>query len=1013
MKINTSYFLKENMGIIWVIFISFFFTFSCQPSEAKIYKKEITPKIHGLSIPFIQNTGITNKKVAFFANTFKGTVFLTNDKTIVYSFPANFVASGKKNFAKRFVVRESFCRAGLNGSLKGEDETTNRITFINWKKPGNWNKGIKAFNRIDFGDVCPGITLSLKAYANNVEKIFTVAPGRNPSDIRVEVAGVQKLDVDKQGELLFVSSLGSLVLSRPIAYQIVNDKKSFVTASYTLHDSGYSFRVGDYDRTKPLYIDPIISATFLGGSDNPVIDDTGWDIANDIVVDNSGYVYVVGETQSADFPTTVGVINTNYNDSDGFISKFNPDLTQLIVSTFIGGNGSDEVTNIIIDKQTNNILIAGTTSSSNFPTTEGAYDSYLAPGSDKVFVCRLSNDLSSVINSTLLGGTSSSVHALSLDNEGNIFVAGEAFGYTEDYPNWTSDFPVTTGTYDTSYNGASSDGFISKFNPNLTELMASTFLGGNGIDQINSIAIEQDGKVFVAGYTSSDDFPVTPGAYQSTKLADQSGFISTFSPDLSTLYASTYLGGSSSSDIAAIVIGPEGNIFATGTAGPGFPTTQGAIQPEFNDNGEANGFISKINPNLTQLLASTYISKGGVIVGTNLYDLALGNGGTLYVVGDPMAGGESDALIVRVNLNLTRLMGMIQFGGQGDTDLDSRDSATAMDIGPDGTIYTTGYTYSQYFPVTENTYDISFNGLCDAFVARFDRELNPAIYYKLTIDPEPQNGRIQVPDEEEIIPSDSTVTLQAIPNEGYILYGWEGDCSVCSVNLNCTITMDSDKTCTANFEPIPNEPPVIESFTAELTSGDAPLEVSFTCEAYDPDGEIVSYAWDFDGDGMIDETSETGSISHTYANPGTYHPTCTVTDNDGESATSEAQEITVNEAVSSWMDITDTLNITHSTRQLYDRIHRCFFIQVTVENPGDALSGPIRLVITDPSIPVKTGVEVGLEPDGYTEDGDPYFIIVPEEGNLDAGEILRNMRINFELQRKHLTYGIRIEQLGQ
>ena len=295
----------------------------------------------------------------------------------------------------------------------------------------------------------------------------------------------------------------------------------------------------------------------------------------------------------------------------------------------------------------------------------------------------------------------------------------------------------------------------------------------------------------------------------------------------------------------------------------------------------------------------------------------------------------------------------------------------------------------------------------------------PIVNYVLDVGLNPEDGGtvtgngINCPgDCSETYEEGTDVTLTATPGDGYQFSSWSGHCEECE-DATCTITMNADKTCTANFELIPNELPVIESLTASPDSGDAPLDVSFTCEAHDPDGYIESYGWDFDWDGTVDDRSETGSISHTYENPGSYQVTCIVTDNDGETVESEPVTVTVESPVAQWQDITGLLNVTHSTRQLYDRIHRCFFIQVTVENPGDALSGPIRLVITDPSIPVKTGVEVGLEPDGYTEDGDPYFIIVPEEGNLDAGEILRNMRINFELQRKHLTYGIRIEQLGQ
>jgi len=161
------------------------------------------------------------------------------------------------------------------------------------------------------------------------------------------------------------------------------------------------------------------------------------------------------------------------------------------------------------------------------------------------------------------------------------------------------------------------------------------------------------------------------------------------------------------------------------------------------------------------------------------------------------------------------------------------------------------------------------------------------------------------------------VTLSAIAAEGYQFAGWTGDCEDCE-DTNCSITMNSDKACNANFEPV---------------------------------------------------------------------------------------------AQPQWVNITELLNITHSHRALYDRRHKCFFVQITVENPGDTISGPIRFVITDPSIPVKIGVGVGLEPDGFTDDGDPYFIIVPDDESLGARQVLHRLRVNFELQRRRLTYGIKVEQL--
>ncbi len=206
-----------------------------------------------------------------------------------------------------------------------------------------------------------------------------------------------------------------------------------------------------------------------------------------------------------------------------------------------------------------------------------------------------------------------------------------------------------------------------------------------------------------------------------------------------------------------------------------------------------------------------------------------------------------------------------------------------------------------------------------------------------------------------------------------------------------------------------NQPPSITSFSANVTSGNAPLSVAFICQATDQDGIIAEYQFDFDGDGINDLTgNHSGQASYTYSSTGTFSASCTALDDKGASVTSIPITITV--TTKSWQDIIDQLNVTSSRRQLYDRFNRCFFIQVTIENQGNALSGPIRMVITDPSIPIKTGVGVGLVPDGYTPDGDPYFELIHEGESLGTGQVLDRLRVNFELQRRRLTYGIRIEQ---
>ena len=205
------------------------------------------------------------------------------------------------------------------------------------------------------------------------------------------------------------------------------------------------------------------------------------------------------------------------------------------------------------------------------------------------------------------------------------------------------------------------------------------------------------------------------------------------------------------------------------------------------------------------------------------------------------------------------------------------------------------------------------------------------------------------------------------------------------------------------------EPPEIISFEGDPTSGLAPLTVTFTCGATDPDGTVVAYEWDF-GDGSALATSNEGSITHTYSAPGTYQATCRAYDNDGASALSDPVTIEVEEEGPAWQDISEGVDVNRS-RTLYDRINRCFWVHLDItNNTGVDLLGPVRMVLESSTIPLYEGGP-GLDPDGYTEDGKPYFIIVPEGGSWQAGQVINDIRLDFERRRARLNYELRFEQL--
>jgi len=317
--------------------LSFLFVICFTPySFSTVSKKEIKIKLNSVSIPFIENRGQVSKEVRFYAKTFGGTVFITRDGEIVYSLP-RVERKNKKDVKEKFlsairqkgvVIKEEFYEGrGIKG-IKGEKKAITKVNIFKGKSSKEWLRDIPSFEVINLGEVRKGIEVKVKAYGNNVEKIFYIKPGANPSDIKVKVEGVEKIEKNKEGELVLKTSLGEIKFTSPFAYQEIEGKREYVNVSYKiLSKNTYTFALGKYDRNKTLIIDPLLASTFLGGSS----DDEGYSIA----VDTNGDVFITGRTYSSDFPATPGAYDTSYNDNeDIFISKLKNDLTELVASTF-------------------------------------------------------------------------------------------------------------------------------------------------------------------------------------------------------------------------------------------------------------------------------------------------------------------------------------------------------------------------------------------------------------------------------------------------------------------------------------------------------------------------------------------------------------------------------------------------------------------------------------------------------------------------------------------------------
>ena len=401
-------------------------------------------------------------------------------------------------------------------------------------------------------------------------------------------------------------------------------------------------------------LDELLAATFLGGD---LADD-----ANCILVDD--YVYIVGYTGSlADtFPTTPGAFQRiNYagghHGVDAFVAKLDKNLTTLVASTFLGRNG-DEFPEMLILDEAGNIVLPGWTTSQDFPTSPDSYSPNYNGGMYDAFLTKLSPDLSTLVASTFLGGNDWEFgYAVAIDAEQNIYITGHTASAAA-----VGGFPTTPGAFDRDYNGAGGadvgdDVFVSKFDSNLRNLLASTFLGGEGWENGAGLAVDDYGFVYVTGSTSSTTFPTTTGAFRrfnSGGDVQYAGdiFLTRMDADLTMLYASTYFGGTGNELLSSILIAPGGSVnLSLGTGSSGLPVSPNAFDPDFNGGASMYANVNWGGDCFLACFDRTLCACYGDLNGDgqiNLADLAqlLGNygrsSGAAYADGDLSADGDID-----------------------------------------------------------------------------------------------------------------------------------------------------------------------------------------------------------------------------------------------------------------------------------------------------------------------------------------------------------------------------------
>jgi hypothetical protein len=668
------------------------------------------------ALSFVENAGQENAAVRYAARASGASFFFTR-KEAVLAFER-----GDEGLA----LRLGFLGANQAPEIEGQNARAGTVNYLVGSDASQWRTEIPTFGEVVYRDLWPGVDMVFRGAKGTLKYEFVARPGADPSRIQLAYRGADGLALSSAGQLLIDTPFGTLRDEKPRTFQTIDGHRVPVESRFALGEKAgtYGFTLGAYDTSRPLVIDPgLLYSTYLGGA--------GFEEARNVAVGTDGSTYVTGFTESPDFPSTVGSFDaTRDGTSDGFLTKLDAGGA-LVYATFIGGSASDTANSIAVDA-VGNAYLTGSTSSLDFPTTEDAYQSG-ASGTPNAFVTKLAPSGSSLVYSTYLGGSGfESAIDVALDAAGSAYVIGLAT---------SGAFPVTEGAFDETLNGFE-DGFVSKLTPDGSDLAYSTYLGGTSCDLEEPLAIDVDagGHAYVTGYTSSTDFPTTPGAHDTT--ADQNlcdfardAFVTKLNSSGSGLDYSTYLSGASGmTDFAfGIVVDAAGNAHvAGGTASQDFPTTPGAFDTTHDASGDT--FLTKLNAAGSGLLYSTFLGGDG---GEAAIALALDDGGDVYVSGvtdstdfptTPGAFDESyngdgseliqDAFLTRLDTDTSELVYSTYFGGLGDDW-----SLFGLGVDGAGNAVLSGYTDSTDLPMSPGAFDATYGGNVDGWVAKLATEV--------------------------------------------------------------------------------------------------------------------------------------------------------------------------------------------------------------------------------------------------------------------------------------------------
>ena len=587
------------------------------------------------------------------------------------------------------------------------------FSFFIGRDSEGWANSVNSYAQVVFHEVYPGVHRVITAKnGGRISISWIVEPGADPRFIKFSIDGS---GFQVNGDTI---KAGNLEITNFKAYQGSTE----IPLKLVQDDSIFRFEVMNYDPNEVLVIDPdltmLYASTFIG--------EGGFENVEDIVV-SGRYIYIVGTTDSSDFPVTQGAYDRSHNgQEDIFVAKLTRELDTLVAATFLGGSSPDYPSAIGINSL-GQIVVAGVTASMDFPVQSAALPFF--SGISDGFVSILSSDLQSLVASTFLGGSQGdNLTDMEIGPGDTIYVCGTTY---------SSDFPVSTYGYQRSYRG-NGDGFVTVLESDVSNIVASTYIGGTSTDELNGITLGEIEDIYVVGTTFSTDIPISASAFDRNN-GGQEAYIANFSSDLQTLYDATYFGSTNTSEARPTValdvdymqfpaFNISGKVLVGGyTSVPSLPIING-----FDDimNGNQDGFVAVFEPALDSLVASTFIGGYGymdevvkVKRGNTIFPeiVVAGNadsggfwGPQNIIPYDPTYSGGGDAFVYKLTWDLDTILG---FSFYGADDYDELNSV----LSKDSTIYLVGNSSSSRLPMN-NGFDQQMNGAGDGFVAALNQD---------------------------------------------------------------------------------------------------------------------------------------------------------------------------------------------------------------------------------------------------------------------------------------------------